>query len=91
MNAVLGLSELSLRTTASGPLDEEQRIELHESLTVISREARRCKEIVNSLLDFAHQRKRYHEPVDLNAALRISRGSGSVTRRPCDTRSTSTW
>jgi signal transduction histidine kinase len=32
-------------------------------------EARRCKEIVNSLLDFAHQRQRYHEPVDLSAAL----------------------
>ena len=35
----------------------------------IVQEARRCKEIVNSLLDFAHQRRRYQEPVDLNAAL----------------------
>jgi signal transduction histidine kinase len=35
----------------------------------IVQEARRCKEIVNSLLDFAHQRKRYREPVDLNGAV----------------------
>jgi len=35
----------------------------------IVQEARRCREIVNSLLDFAHQKKRYHEPVDMNAAV----------------------
>jgi PAS domain S-box-containing protein len=35
----------------------------------IVQEARRCREIVSSLLDFAHQKKRYHEPVDLNAAV----------------------
>ena len=35
----------------------------------IVQEARRCKEIVHSLLDFAHQQRRYHEPVDLNAAV----------------------
>ncbi|MBI5014668.1 MAG: PAS domain S-box protein [Deltaproteobacteria bacterium] len=40
-----------------------------EDLDRIVQEARRCKEIVNSLLDFAHQRKRYHEPVDLNQAV----------------------
>jgi signal transduction histidine kinase len=40
-----------------------------EDMDRIVQEARRCKEIVNSLLDFAHQKKRYHEPVDLNAAV----------------------
>jgi two-component system NtrC family sensor kinase len=35
----------------------------------IVQEARRCKEIVHSLLDFAHQQRRYREPVDLNAAV----------------------
>ena len=40
-----------------------------EDVDRIVQEARRCKEIVNSLLDFAHQKKRYHEAVDLNAAV----------------------
>lgn len=40
-----------------------------EDVDRIVQEARRCREIVNSLLDFAHQKKRYHEPVDLNAAV----------------------
>ncbi|MBI5446501.1 MAG: PAS domain S-box protein [Deltaproteobacteria bacterium] len=40
-----------------------------EDVDRIVQEARRCKEIVNSLLDFAHQRKRYREAVDLNGAV----------------------
>jgi signal transduction histidine kinase len=40
-----------------------------EDMDRIVQEARRCREIVNSLLDFAHQKKRYQEPVDLNAAV----------------------
>ncbi len=40
-----------------------------EDVDRIVQEARRCKEIVNSLLDFAHQKKRYQEPVDVNAAV----------------------
>jgi signal transduction histidine kinase len=40
-----------------------------EDVDRIVQEARRCKEIVNSLLDFAHQKKRYQEPVDMNAAV----------------------
>jgi len=40
-----------------------------EDMDRVVQEARRCREIVNSLLDFAHQKKRYHEPVDLNAAV----------------------
>jgi PAS domain S-box-containing protein len=40
-----------------------------EDMDRIVQEARRCRDIVNSLLDFAHQKKRYQEPVDLNAAV----------------------
>ncbi|MHB8763563.1 MAG: ATP-binding protein [Deferrisomatales bacterium] len=40
-----------------------------EDMDRVVQEARRCREIVNSLLDFAHQKKRYQEPVDLNAAV----------------------
>ncbi|MDF1552701.1 MAG: ATP-binding protein [Deferrisomatales bacterium] len=40
-----------------------------EDMDRIVQEARRCREIVNSLLDFSHQKKRYQEPVDLNAAV----------------------
>ena len=40
-----------------------------EDMDRIVQEARRCREIVNSLLDFSHQKKRYEEPVDVNAAV----------------------
>jgi PAS domain S-box-containing protein len=40
-----------------------------EDMDRIVQEARRCREIVNSLLDFSHQKKRYQEPVDVNAAV----------------------
>ncbi len=40
-----------------------------EDMDRVVQEARRCREIVNSLLDFAHQKKRYQEPVDVNAAV----------------------
>ncbi len=50
MNAMLGLSELSLRTTGQGPIDEQERNELHESLTVIRREVLRCRGIIERLM-----------------------------------------
>lgn len=50
MNAMLGLSELSLQTTGRGPIDEQGRSELHESLTVIRREILRCRGIIERLL-----------------------------------------
>lgn len=49
LNAMLGLSELSLRA-ASGPVDEQARAELHESLGVIRREVLRCRGIVQRLM-----------------------------------------
>ncbi len=50
MNAMLGLSELSLKVTGSGPIDEQGQKELHESLTVIHREVLRCRGIVDRLM-----------------------------------------
>jgi|GEM_PF-1687498 len=50
MNAMLGLSELSLRSTGRGPIDERGRSELHESLTVIRREVLRCRGIIERLM-----------------------------------------
>jgi signal transduction histidine kinase len=50
MNAMLGLSELSLQTTAHGPIDEPGRVELHESMTVIHREILRCRGIIERLM-----------------------------------------
>jgi len=50
MNAMLGLSELSLQATGRGPIDEDARSELHESLTVIRREVLRCRGIVERLM-----------------------------------------
>lgn len=49
LNAMLGLSELSIRT-ASEPVDEPARAELHESLIVIRREVQRCRGIVQRLM-----------------------------------------
>lgn len=50
MNAMLGLSELSLQTTGAGPVSEHDRVDLHESLTVIRREVLRCRGIVERLM-----------------------------------------
>ena len=50
MNAMLGLSELGLKATERGPLDDAARTELRESLRVMRREALRCKAIVERLM-----------------------------------------
>lgn len=50
MNAMLGLSELGLRTLEHGPLGESDRQELQESLRVVRREAMRCRGIIERLM-----------------------------------------
>lgn len=50
MNAMLGLSELSLQTTGGGTIDADKQRELHESLTVIRREVLRCRGIIERLM-----------------------------------------
>lgn len=50
MNAMLGLSEVGLRTLERGPLDDSSRQELQESLRIVRREAMRCKGIVERLI-----------------------------------------
>lgn len=50
MNAMLGLTELGLRTLERGPVDEAARAELEESLRVVRREALRSKAIVDRLM-----------------------------------------
>ena len=64
VNAVLGLTELSLRTTGQGPIDDDARSELHDSLTIIRREAVRCKEIVERLMAMVRARS---EPTSFDA------------------------
>jgi two-component system, NtrC family, sensor kinase len=58
LNAMLGLTELSLRATGDGPLDAERSAELHESLSVVRREAIRCREIVDRLMAMVGARSR---------------------------------
>lgn len=41
----------------------------HDTVARILHETRRCSETVSSLLDFAHQRQRYREEVNLEAAI----------------------
>jgi signal transduction histidine kinase len=50
MNAMLGLSELGLKSIERGPVDEPTRAELQESLAVVRREALRCKGIIERLM-----------------------------------------
>lgn len=50
LNAMLGLTELSLRATGDGPFDAARSAELHDSLSVVRREAIRCREIVDRLM-----------------------------------------
>ena len=58
LNAMLGLTELSLRTTGEGPLDKARSTELHESLSIVRREAIRCREIVDRLMAMVGARGR---------------------------------
>lgn len=50
MNAMLGLSELALRTMEHGQLSDDDHKETVESLRIIRREALRCKSIVGRLM-----------------------------------------
>lgn len=50
MNAILGLSELGLRSVGAGPLSGAGQAELKESLQVVRREALRCKAIIERLM-----------------------------------------
>ena len=50
MNAMLGLSELAMKSLNRGPVDEATRTEMQESLRVVCREAVRCKGIVERLM-----------------------------------------
>jgi two-component system sensor histidine kinase PilS (NtrC family) len=58
LNAMLGLTELSIRATAEGPLDGARSAEVHESLSVVRREAIRCREIVERLMSMVRARSR---------------------------------
>lgn len=58
LNAMLGLTELSLRTLADGPLADDRRAEVQESLGVVRREALRCREIVERLMAMVRARGR---------------------------------
>lgn len=58
LNAMLGLTELSLRAADAGPVDGADREELRESLTVVRREALRCREIVDRLMNMVRARSR---------------------------------
>lgn len=68
LNAMLGLTELSLRTMEEGPLDDPKRAEIRESLAVVRREALRSREIVERLMAMVRARSR-PTPVDAVALL----------------------
>ncbi|MEQ9097095.1 MAG: HAMP domain-containing sensor histidine kinase [Phycisphaerales bacterium] len=68
LNAMLGLAELSLRATISGPIDDAGRQELHESLGVIRREAIRCRAIVQRLMSMVRS-PRAPETLDVQRLL----------------------
>jgi signal transduction histidine kinase len=84
MNAMLGLTELGLRTIERGPLDGEATAELGESLRVVRREALRCKGIVERLMAMVRSDRRpswfdatrlVHETVQVARAARPDRDS----------------
>ncbi len=53
MNAMLGLTELAIRSVDRGQLDQDDRAELSESLHIVRREALRCKVIVDRFVAMA--------------------------------------
>ncbi len=64
MNAMLGLSELALRSLEDGAMTDSERHETAESLRIIRREALRCKSIVGRLMAMVRSS---HTPVWFDA------------------------
>ena len=60
---IQGYAQLCLRT-----IDESSPI--HENITIIEKETRRCTEIITNLLKFARQEKAIFEAIDLNKVAR---------------------
>ncbi len=60
---ILGHAQLCLRKVK--PDDA-----LHNHLSIIEHETRRCTEIITNLMKFARQEKTEHEPIDLNDVVR---------------------
>ena len=60
---ILGCAQLSM-------LDTPEGTPLYKNLTLIEKETRRCKMIIENLLKFARQEKAVLEPTDLNAVVR---------------------
>jgi len=56
---ILGCAQLSLRTAQDGTL-------LHKNLTLIEKETRRCKTIIENLMKFARQERSVLSPVQIN-------------------------
>jgi signal transduction histidine kinase len=67
---ILGCAQLSLRKAEEGST-------LHRNLSLIEKETKRCKTIVENLLRFARQEKTIREEVDLN---QVVEDSCSITR-----------
>jgi signal transduction histidine kinase len=63
LTGILGCAELA-------KLDTPEGTPLHKNLTLIEKETRRCKMIIENLLKFARQEKAILEPTDLNAVVR---------------------
>jgi signal transduction histidine kinase len=57
---ILGLTQLSLRKA-------EQDTPLHQNLTLVEKETRRCKGVIENLLKFARQEKVSFAPTNLNS------------------------
>lgn len=62
---ILGFAQLSLRKL-------EENSPLRENLTIIEKETKRCKTIIENLLKFARQEKVAHEPIEVNRVVEDS-------------------
>jgi signal transduction histidine kinase len=89
LNAMLGLTELSLRSVARDGLDDPRSAELHDSLSVVRREAVRCRDVVDRLMAMVRDHGRptrfeasslLAETVEVARAARPDRASCFVLR-----------
>jgi signal transduction histidine kinase len=85
LGIISGYAELSMKRLDRGPVDEEGRDDLRQSLSMMRDEAFRCKQIIEKLLSLARQGDSAREEMDLkricNEVASMVRGLGRYRDR----------
>jgi two-component system, NtrC family, sensor kinase len=66
---IIGYIQLVLMRLRKGELNSDEYETVQKNLVYVEKEAQRCKRIVDDLLNYARESKKYFEPVDLKRTL----------------------